>query len=200
MMRGKHIVIALGMALPALAAAADVLDTKQNLLVAYNQEVNARLRYQAFAEKADKEGFPGAAGLFRALAFSEGVHADNHARALETLGGRAVQSVLVYRVAETRANLKESLKVEKSESGTIYPAYLRQAAVDGNAQAVKSLEGAMASEGGHARLLTKVLRRAGEWKTKLVILVCKACGYTTDDLSVKACPYCAHPRAEFAEL
>ena len=90
--------------------------------------------------------------------------------------------------------------MERSESGTIYPAYLKQAAVDGNAQAVKSLEGAMASEGGHARLLSKVLRRAGAWKTKLVLLVCKACGYTTDDLSVKQCPYCAHPRAEFAEL
>ncbi|MBM3302216.1 MAG: rubrerythrin family protein, partial [Deltaproteobacteria bacterium] len=56
--------------------------TEENLKQAYAGECQASVRYLAFAEKADEEGLPGAARLFRAAARAEMVHALSHLRAL----------------------------------------------------------------------------------------------------------------------
>ena len=57
-------------------------DTEQNLKEAFAGESQANRKYLAFAEKADKEGHPQAAKLFRAAAAAETVHAHAHLRAL----------------------------------------------------------------------------------------------------------------------
>ncbi len=45
------------------------------------------MRYQAFVQKADEEGYPGAAILFRAAARAEIVHALNHLKARGSVKG-----------------------------------------------------------------------------------------------------------------
>ena len=184
----------------AFAIAAGPASTRVNLLSAYNQEVNARLRYEAFARRADTEGYPGVAGLFRAVAFSEGIHGANHARALEALGSRAVESIIVYEVKDTTSNLNEAIRLEKKEYSVMYPGYLKLAGGDSEDAAVKSFKGAMASEAGHSRLFAMILQNAADWKTGLAIFVCKTCGFTTDDRAVKKCPFCGHPSEEFSAL
>ena len=52
--------------------------TEQNLLKAFAGESQANRRYLFFAEKAEKDGFPQVARLFRAAAEAETVHARNH--------------------------------------------------------------------------------------------------------------------------
>ncbi len=47
----------------------------------------AHMLYVLFAEKANKEGFPNVARLFRAIAYAERVHANNHFDALPELKG-----------------------------------------------------------------------------------------------------------------
>ena len=41
-----------------------------NLLAAYEGEMNAHARYKAYAAKAESEGLPGAASLFRSCGLS----------------------------------------------------------------------------------------------------------------------------------
>jgi rubrerythrin len=48
-----------------------VSKTKENLEKALVGESQAYIRYLAFAEKADEEGYPGVARLFRAASRSE---------------------------------------------------------------------------------------------------------------------------------
>ncbi len=57
--------------------------THENLIAAFNGESQASQRYLAFAKKADQEGYPQIARLFRAAAAAESVHAGNHLRAAE---------------------------------------------------------------------------------------------------------------------
>ena len=190
------LLMALALAVPALAA----VTTRLNLQTAFNSELNAEVRYKAFATKADIEGFPGVAGVFRAIAFSESVHAANHAKALKALGGDPVEVLKVFEAKTTKTNLEAALRAEMNESGQIYPAFVKQAVKEGNAQAIVSLKGAMASEGGHARIFMRLLKAAADWKSKMATIVCKTCGYSTEELNIKLCPFCKHPRGEFAEM
>ncbi len=189
-------IVLMALAVPALAA----VTTKMNMQTAFNSELNTEVRYKAFATKADIEGYPGVAGVFRAVAFSESIHAANHAKALKALGGDPVEVLKVFEAKTTKTDLEAALKAEMNESGQVYPAFVKQAVKEGNAQAIISLKGAMASEGGHARIFTKLLKAAADWKSKIAIIVCKTCGYSTEDLNIKLCPFCKHPRGEFLEM
>jgi len=51
--------------------------SEDSLQEAFAGESQANRMYQAFAEKADEEGYPQAARLFRAAAEAEAVHAKN---------------------------------------------------------------------------------------------------------------------------
>ena len=70
--------------------------TIDDLKAAFAGESQANRKYLAFAQKADTEGYPQVARLFRAAAAAETVHAHTH---LRTLKG----------VKSTLENLKEAL-------------------------------------------------------------------------------------------
>ena len=52
--------------------------TVEFLRSAYGGESMAHMRYLGWADKADKEGLPKIARLFRAVAYAEQVHATHH--------------------------------------------------------------------------------------------------------------------------
>ncbi|MEI7529060.1 MAG: rubrerythrin family protein [Elusimicrobiota bacterium] len=174
--------------------------TLENLQTAFNGESNAKAKYEAFAAKAEAEGYLGAAGLFKAAALSESIHAAKHAKAITALGGAPKADVKTPEVKTTRENLKEALKGENHESKQMYPAFLKKAEADKNTQAMYSFKGAMAAEKMHAQLFSKALTNMKGWKAKMKFLVCQTCGYTTMDMTIKVCPVCAQPRDQFTEI
>ena len=74
--------------------------TEKHLKEAFAGESQAHMKYLAFAAKAEKDGLPHVARLFRAVASAEIKHAHYHLRELEGLGPRA--RVLDF---EDRANV-----------------------------------------------------------------------------------------------
>ena len=174
--------------------------TLENLQTAYNGESNAKVKYEAFAAKAEAEGYLGVAGLFRAAALSESIHAAKHSKAIEALGAVAAADVKTPAVKSTKENLKEAISGENHESKTMYPAFLKKAEADKNQQAMYSFKGAMAAEKEHSRLYSRALSNLKAWKAKKKFLVCQTCGYTTADLNIKVCPVCSQPRSQFAEI
>lgn len=174
--------------------------TLENLQTAFNGESNAKVRYEAFAVKADAEGYAGVAGLFRAAALSESIHAAKHAKAIEALGAVAKADVKAPVVKTTKENLKEAIKGENYEAKTMYPAFLKKAEADKNQQAMYSFKGAMAAEKMHAAYYAKALANLKDWKTAKKFLVCQTCGYTTMDMNIKVCPVCSSPREKFTEV
>ena len=63
--------------------------TEKNLEEAFAGESQASRRYLFFADKADSEGHPQIARLFRAAVQAETVHARNHLRVLGGIGSTA---------------------------------------------------------------------------------------------------------------
>lgn len=160
--------------------------TTENLKEAFAGESQAFSRYMAFAEKADQEGYPGAAKLFRAAAKAEMYHALSHFRASGQIEG-------------TLDNLQTALEGENYEFKKMYPAMIQDAVAEEEIEARHSLEYAMSIEMVHAKLFKKALEdpHANE---DAVYYVCPVCGYTVMDKPPKKCPYCGVDGAKFAEV
>ena len=160
--------------------------TTENLKDAFAGESQAFNRYMAFAEKADKEGYPGVARLFRAAAKAEMYHALSHLRVLGSVQG-------------TMDNLQTALEGETHEFKKMYPAMIQDAVAENEIEARHSLEYAMSIEMIHAKLFKKALEdpHANE---EAVYYVCPVCGYTVMDKPPKKCPYCGVDAKDFVEV
>ena len=94
----KHFIILIGAALVAAVIPAQAKVSQQtldNLNAAFQGESNAAHRYEAFAKKADTEGYAQAARLFRAAARAETIHKENHKRRSSLWGAKSRTSNLM---------------------------------------------------------------------------------------------------------
>lgn len=157
--------------------------TLESLMTAYAGESQANHRYQAFAKKADLEGYPQIARLFRAAAVAEAVHAGNHLRAAEG-------------VKSTMENLKEALGGENYEVDSMYPPMLAAAEEEGNKKAATSFHWALEVEKVHAGLYSEALSDM-ESKETYVYTVCPSCGYTHKGPAPEKCPVCGASGSKF---
>jgi rubrerythrin len=165
-----------------------------NLLSAYENELNAHARYKAYAVKAESEGFPGAASLFRAAARAEQIHASNHARVIRHMGGEIEAEIRPFRVKSTAENLKSALGGEQNEVDSLYPEFLIRATSQLDTHAMRSFLWAMESEKTHARLYEEALATmetgTGWTHNQLEFYVCTLCGYTAKHQEADNCPAC----------
>ncbi len=147
-----------------------------NLMEAFAGESQANRRYLAFAEKAEREGYPQVARLFRAAAAAETVHALNHLRAL-----KAVKS--------TAENLQEAISGETAEFREMYPAMIAAAQAEANKEAERTFNFANEVEKVHAALFEKALKTM-EAKELVDIFICTVCGHTVEGEPPDKCPVC----------
>jgi rubrerythrin len=174
--------------------------TLENLQAAYNGESNAKIRYEAFAVKADAEGYRGVASLFRAAAQAEGIHQANHAGAIEAMGGKPTNDIKAPEVKTTKENLAAALAGENHERLSMYPEFIRQAEGENNRKAVRTFKFALEAESMHAKYFEEASKNLDAWKGAKTFLVCSNCGYTTADGSIKKCPVCSYPRKKINEV
>ena len=163
--------------------------TMENLETAFAGESQANRKYLFFAEKADKEGHPQIARLFRAAAESETVHARNH---LKTMGG----------IGSTRDNLQDAAKGELYEFTEMYPGFITQAKEEKNQGAETTFDWANKVEKIHHGLYRKALENLeAEKETKdEPYFVCQGCGYTVAGEAPERCPVCGAPRSKFKRV
>ena len=161
----------------------------ENLKAAFAGESQANRMYLAFAGKAETDGFPQVAKLFRAAAAAETVHAHSH---LRVMGG----------INETAKNLETAIAGEGHEFTEMYPSFLAEARAEENRGALISFENAMAVEEIHHDLYTKAFGaiRAGGDLPDRPILICEICGNTVYDGAPESCPICGAPKAKFVEI
>ena len=118
--------------------------TDENLKAAFAGESQANRMYLAFAKKAEEEGFPQIAMLFKAAAQSETVHALNHLR-------------VMGQVKSTTDNLGTAVSGETYEFKKMYPEFIEEAKKDANKKAQISFDYANKVEQIHAALYQKAL-------------------------------------------
>ncbi|MFC1987988.1 rubrerythrin family protein [Chloroflexota bacterium] len=165
------------------------MKTDQNLQGAFAGESQANRRYTFFAEKADKEGYPQIARLFRAAAEAETIHARNHFNALDGVGS-------------TRANLLAGAIGEHYEFTRMYPPFIEQAEVEQNKRAQLSFEYANEVEQIHHGLFEKTLKalEASQPLKDEPYFVCPVCGYTVAGEAPEKCPICGTPGGRFKRV
>lgn len=161
--------------------------TEQYLKEAFAGESQANRRYLAFAAKADEEGFPQVARLFRAAAEAETVHAHNHLRALKGIRG-------------TRENLGEAIAGETHEFKKMYPEMIEAAKAEGEKEAERTFSYANAVEKIHAALYQKLLDTLGPGQESYPYYVCPVCGYTAEKEAPESCPVCGAKRERFRKI
>ena len=150
--------------------------TLQNFKMAFAGESQANRKYLAFAEKADKEGFPQAAKLFRAAAEAETIHAMAHLRAMKAIGS-------------TKENLKAAVSGETEEYKDMYPTMLEEAKVEGENAAERLFMFAAKAEQNHAELYQATLDNLNAQLTE-EYYICPACGYLEKGKKLEKCPVC----------
>ena len=91
--------------------------TEENLKAAFAGESQANRRYLYFANKADVEGQPDVAALFRSTAEGETGHAHGHLEFLEQSGDPATGMP----IGSTRQNLASAVAGETHEYTDMYP-------------------------------------------------------------------------------
>jgi len=151
--------------------------TEKNLREAFAGESQANRTYLAFAQKAEQDGHPQVAKLFRAAAEAETVHAHAHLRALQGVG-------------DTAANLREAVNGETHEFESMYPQMIADAEKEGLGEALRSFRYANEVEKVHAGLYRRALDALGSNRTT-DYYVCRVCGNTIEGEPDGPCAVCA---------
>jgi rubrerythrin len=188
----KLFIILIGAAIAAVTTAQASVSPKtlDNLNAAFQGESNAAHRYEAFAKKADSEGYVYAARLFRAASKAESIHRETHKKAILELGGKINDFKLdEVKPGTTAENLQAAIKGESYERDTMYPEFIALAKKDGAKPALRTLLYAQKAEVEHAKLYQDALDNLGK-NADRQIYVCKVCGYTVNKLPDNNCPSC----------
>jgi rubrerythrin len=165
------------------------MSTQDDLQTAFAGESQANRKYLAFASRAEADGYPQIARLFRAVAAAETVHAHAHLRAMKGVG-------------DTQANLQAAIEGEAYEFQKMYPAFIQQAEAEGAKAALTSFRNANAVEKTHHGLYQKALEalKAGKDLAPEPIYVCDVCGHTHVGAAPERCPVCGAARSRFSEV
>jgi len=132
-------------------------ETEKNLREAFAGESQANRRYLYFARKADVEGYPEVAGMFRDVAEGETGHAFGHLEHLEEVG----DPVTGVPVGETRLNLKSAIEGETYEYTQMYPGFAKVAREEGFDKIAAWFETLARAEKSHANKFTSTLESIG---------------------------------------
>jgi len=163
--------------------------TEANLREAFAGESQANRRYVFFAQKAEKEGFPQAARLFRAAAEAETVHASNHFTVMTGVGS-------------TVDNLSTGVIGEHLEFTRMYPGFIQTAIEEEDAKAQRSFEWANEVEEIHYNLFQEMLKavKAKQPVKEEPYYVCPLCGNTVAGEAPDSCPICGTAGSKFKKI
>jgi len=162
--------------------------TNENLKEAFAGESQANQKYRAFAKRAEQDGLPNIARLFRTAAEAERIHAEGHLRSLEGIGS-------------TKDNLQEAIDGETYEFTTMYPPMLEQAVAD-NHRAKVMFGYAVKAEAVHAALYRLALEAVSEGKdlAETSFYLCPICGHIEFGTPPANCPICGAKAERFVQV
>ncbi len=176
--------------------------TLDALASSFGGESMAHMRYTLFADKADREGFPNVARLFKAIAYAEKVHAGNHYNALSELkGDLKVVAGATFGPGSTSKNLELAIMGEDYEVNEMYPAYLSLAELQGEKRAANSFKWALEAEKIHVELYRRAkdyVDRGEDFPIEGKVWVCPVCGHTYIGTEPPdRCPVCGAPKDRY---
>jgi rubrerythrin len=162
--------------------------TPENLWEAFAGECQAFRKYMMFARKAEGEGYPNIARLFRTAAEAERIHAEGHLAVLQE-------------VKTTAQNLQAAVDGETHEFKEMYPLMLAQAEQEEH-KAKRMFGFAVKAEEVHARLYALALEAAGQGKDmeETEFYLCPVCGHIELGSPTEPCPICGVKAEKYVQV
>ncbi len=162
------------------------MKTDDNLQRLLNNVSSASIRFLAYADIADEEGYHQIAKLFRAMAETQKVYAVNAMRIIGEIG-------------KTGDNLANAIDEKTYELTQLYPTFIEQADRDGNPQAATALMAAVNTTKGHVKVLNTALDNLGRNK-EFSYWVCGMCGNLESREEPASCRICGAAREKFISI
>ena len=162
--------------------------TTDNLKEAFAGECQAFRKYSEFAKRAQADGLPNIARLFRTTAEAERIHAEGH---LAALGG----------VGSTAENLQAAIAGETHEYKEMYPPMLQEATAAKH-RAQRMFGYAVGAEAVHAQLYQQALEAAqgGQDLSEAKFYLCSICGNIEFGRPPATCPICGAKADKFVAV
>ena len=129
--------------------------TIENLRAAFAGESQANRRYTYFSRKADEEGFPEVASLFRAVSEGETAHALRHFDYMRKVGDPVTKAP----VPDVKGMLDSAIKGETYECTNMYPEFAKVARQEGFDEIAKWFETLAKAETAHAAKFKEALEK-----------------------------------------
>ena len=158
--------------------------TEKNLAYAFAGESKASVRNEAFAKKADSEGYTQIARLFRAISDAESVHA------------RRYLLMMRGKIGSTEENIERAFQNEIKANVEEYPKLIKDASEEGNERVLNAFSQSRDVESRHAQLYKKAMNdMLSDRETDYY--VCQVCGYVSEDEAPDNCPVCGAVKGKF---
>jgi len=159
---------------------------KKMMHEAFTGEAKANLKLMVFAEKAEEEGYPQIAKLFKVIALSESIHGKRALRYLKEL-------------KNTEENLKESFESETKVAEHHYEDFIKRSTEVDDRAALTIFTQTRDVEEIHAKLYKEAMNHMLE-DVDTVYYVCDVCGYVSDGVLPEECPVCGVSKDKFTEF
>jgi rubrerythrin len=158
--------------------------TEKNLAYAFAAESKASVRNATFARKAEMEGYPQIAHLFRAISEAESVHA------------RRYLLLMRGKIGPTEENLETAFQNEIKANVEEYPKLIKDASNEGKEGVLKAFSQSRDVESVHAGLYKKAMNdMLTDRETEYY--VCQVCGYVSENEAPDNCPVCRAVKEKF---
>jgi rubrerythrin len=131
--------------------------TEENIRTAFASEAQANRRYLHFAQKADSQGLPDIAAVFRSTAETETGHAHGLLEYLESCGDPATGMPM----HDTASQLRSAIAEETREYMQMYPDMAKVARDEGFDEIADWFESLARAERSHANRFQKALDDLG---------------------------------------
>ncbi len=158
---------------------------EKDLKEAFAGESQAFQKYRAFAKKAERDGFPNVARLFRTTSEAESSHAAGHFKAMDGLGA-------------TAENLRAAIDGETYEFEQMYPPMIERSEAEGH-KAKRMFNYAAKAENIHAQLYTAALEAVerGDDLSEAEFYLCPICGHIEFGKPEEDCPICGTKASKY---
>ena len=163
--------------------------TKENALEAFAGESKANRKYEAFAEKAESEGYVSISRLFKAASEAEAIHAK---KLLKAMG----------RIESTMENLEKAVEGETHEYTEMYPRFVQEAEAEKKSDVLLAFNYALQAEEVHAGLYKEALKslKSGQDLSNRTVWLCPVCGNIFLGEAPEKCPICKVFKKVFREI
>lgn len=159
---------------------------KDALHQAYTGESKAALRLKVYAGKADEEGYPQIAKLFRVISRSEEIHGERGLR-------------LLKEIKDTEQNLADSFESETNVAEVAYESFIKLADEADNKAVSTYFSQSRDVESFHAKLYKEAMNNMME-ERDTTYYICEVCGYPSDGVLPDECPVCGAKSDKFTEF